>query len=61
MVVELYGVLERADRKQVTVAAWEGHPNAQGHRLIADGLWKVLAKTDGVELVPAAANNANGG
>lgn len=40
--LNLYDVFEGANIPDITVAAWDLHPNAPGHRLIADRLYEEL-------------------
>ena len=37
------------------VAPWDGHPNALGHRLIADGLFAALIADNGGLFSPSGA------
>ena len=48
-VVDLSNVYADRDVEQLTVAAWDNHPNARAHRLIADRLYQELR--DNRELV----------
>jgi hypothetical protein len=41
-VIDLMSVYRGADERSLIVADWDRHPNAQGHRLIADGLYETL-------------------
>lgn len=41
-IVDMTDVYEGYDRKSLYVAEWDYHPNAQGHRLIAERLHQVL-------------------
>ena len=40
-VTDAYG---EVDRKTLWVAAWDRHPNALGHRMIADALYRLIEK-----------------
>jgi hypothetical protein len=40
--LNLFDVFPEADRPTLRVAFWDDHPNAAGHRLIADRLYKEL-------------------
>ena len=41
-VFDLFGVYATADRPSLRVAPWDDHPNADGHRLIADRFYDDL-------------------
>jgi len=41
-VLDLTGVYKGTDERTLIVAPWDRHPNAQGHRLIAEGLHTAL-------------------
>lgn len=45
-VMTLAGVYEGQALKSIIVAEWDGHPNAQGHRLLAERLTKELKTLD---------------
>ena len=41
-VIDLFDVFPEAERPALRVAPWDDHPNAAGHRLIADRLYGQL-------------------
>jgi hypothetical protein len=41
-VLDLSGVYDGYDWRTLVVAPWDNHPNAAGHRLVADRLYEVL-------------------
>jgi hypothetical protein len=43
-VFDLFDVYEGADRPGLRVAPWDDHPNAAGHRLIADRFYDDLTR-----------------
>jgi hypothetical protein len=47
MVINLCDVYERQKKDYVRLAPWDHHPNARGHRLIADRLYQALRDLDG--------------
>jgi len=47
-IVDLSGVYEGRDPAKLRVAEWDKHPNAAGHRLIADGLFAKLRGKKGL-------------
>lgn len=49
LVFDLFGVFPSDDRAALRVAPWDDHPNARGHRLIADAFFAQL-----LEALPAA-------
>jgi hypothetical protein len=44
MALDLTGVYEGQDKNSLIVATWDWHPNAQGHRLIAERLLEALKR-----------------
>ncbi|HEX9728998.1 MAG TPA: SGNH/GDSL hydrolase family protein [Gemmatimonadales bacterium] len=38
-IVDLSGVYDGHELQSLWISAWDGHPNALGHRLVADRLW----------------------
>src|SRR5262249_54169795 len=40
--VDLGAVFKDSDPKEVAVATWDAHPNAKGHKVIADALFEAL-------------------
>jgi lysophospholipase L1-like esterase len=42
IVLNLSGAYENQDEESLVVAYWDKHPNAKGHRLIADHLYQAL-------------------
>lgn len=44
IVLKLSEVFEKQDTKSLMVASWDRHPNAKGHRLIAEQLYEALLK-----------------
>jgi hypothetical protein len=41
-VLDLSGVYDVPDRNSLWVAAWDAHPNARAHRLVADKLFRLV-------------------
>jgi len=41
-ILDLSGLYANKEKESLIVAAWDWHPNAQGHRLIADRLYRAL-------------------
>jgi hypothetical protein len=42
VVIDLEGVYDAHDLEAIRIAPWDLHPNAKGHRLIADRLYEAL-------------------
>jgi hypothetical protein len=42
VVLDLTGVYDQHERRELWVAEWDDHPNALGHRLIADRLYDLI-------------------
>jgi len=40
--IDLFNVFPEAERPALRVAPWDDHPNATGHRMIADLLYRDL-------------------
>ncbi len=40
--LDLTGVYDVPDRQSLWVAEWDAHPNAKGHRLVADKLQSLV-------------------
>ncbi|HET7218514.1 MAG TPA: hypothetical protein VFJ02_10725 [Vicinamibacterales bacterium] len=63
-VIDLFDVFPAPDRQALRVAPWDDHPNAAGHKLIADRLYPALrAFLEGTAFERAASttgNQANG-
>ncbi len=54
-ILDLSGVYDGQDPALIEVAPWDNHPNAIGHRLIAEKLYRVLLDNqDKISLDPAA-------
>jgi len=49
-VIDLTGCYAGHDEQQLRVAEWDRHPNAQGHRLVADRLFEQLTQNDVIPL-----------
>jgi len=41
-VIDLFGVFPAERRPELRVAPWDDHPNAEGHRIVADALYREL-------------------
>lgn len=52
VVVDLFNVFSSQDRAALRVAPWDEHPNATGHRLIADAFYAQL-----IDKLPSAPSN----
>jgi hypothetical protein len=46
--IDLTGVYDGHPADQLTIAAWDDHPNAAGHRLVADRLYAALRGMESV-------------
>jgi hypothetical protein len=57
-VLDLFDIFPEADRPRLRVAPWDDHPNAEGHRLIAERLYRQLVPL--LDNVGAAAGAAPG-
>ena len=60
VVFAIYDVFQGHDRSTLRIASWDEHPNALGHRLIADRLLQELRKNDGalkLGITPASVDN----
>ena len=55
-VVNLADVYEGRDIDTIRLAAWDDHPNALGHQLVADRLYRELAVNQGSLLSMTAAS-----
>jgi D-alanyl-lipoteichoic acid acyltransferase DltB (MBOAT superfamily) len=61
-VLDLFDVFPKAERPALRVAPWDDHPNAAGHRLIADRLYAAIVPfINEVAALRAAAAPAGGG
>jgi hypothetical protein len=61
-VLDLFDVFPKADRPALRVAPWDDHPNAEGHRLVADKLYAAIVPfINQVAAEKAAAAPAGGG
>jgi hypothetical protein len=49
--ISVEGVFDGQDIKHLIIAPWDFHPNATGHRMIADQLYTELMKAGGAELL----------
>jgi hypothetical protein len=49
--ISVEGVFDGQDLKRLIIAPWDFHPNATGHRMIADQLYAELLKAPGAELL----------
>ena len=45
-VLDLSDVYAGSDRNSLWVAEWDAHPNARGHRLIADRLYTLIRQNE---------------
>jgi lysophospholipase L1-like esterase len=50
IVLNLSGAYENQDEESLVVAYWDKHPNAKGHRLIAEHLYRALLENQ--EAIP---------
>ncbi len=57
-IVRITDVYGSANRASLVVAPWDGHPNAAGHRLIADALYREMFKIEALKLGPPAVAQA---
>ena len=61
-ILDLFDVFPKADRPALRVAPWDDHPNAAGHRLVADKLYAAIVPfINQVAAEQAAAAPAGGG
>jgi hypothetical protein len=44
---EPFHAYENVDNEQIIVAEWDSHPNARGHRILADALYQALVQHRG--------------
>jgi hypothetical protein len=52
IVLDISDAYENQDVDSLVVAYWDKHPNAQGHRLIAERLYEALREKDEIPLFP---------
>jgi hypothetical protein len=45
-IIDLTGVYGDVDRSEIAVAPWDSHPNALGHRMVAEMLYERLKETE---------------
>lgn len=60
-VLELKDVFAGRNMAALRLAEWDNHPNAEGHRLIADGLYEVLTRQRDVVFSPGGSGRAHRG
>lgn len=61
--IDLSALYEGQDLKALRVAEWDRHPNARGHRLIADGIYQALKgmhQLPGLESITRETTNGGG-
>jgi hypothetical protein len=59
-VIDLFSIFPGDTRASLRVAPWDDHPNAEGHRLIADQLYGELVRLlDGGALDPSSVSRAS--
>jgi hypothetical protein len=54
-ILQLSGVYDGVSLRSLKIAPWDAHPNAVGHRLIADRLYALLR--DSEDVVPLGLSN----
>lgn len=59
--LSLEGAYGATDPETLSVAPWDGHPNARGHRLLADKLYAVLASPEAQPILGWSAPTASAG
>lgn len=53
-----YSMYKAEPRDKLEIAPWDAHPNAYGHKLIADGLWKAITETKDLTIYTRTATTA---
>ena len=55
LAVDLSDVFGAVGPEELRVAPWDMHPNARGHRMIAEGIWNALRQRQDIPLgIPGA-------
>jgi hypothetical protein len=59
--LSLEGAYGDTDPESLSLAPWDGHPNARGHRLLADKLYAVLTSSEAAPILGWSEATASGG
>ena len=58
-ILDIRGVFTGINPDSLKIASWDKHPNARGHRMIADRLFAELQKSDSLDFARPAGSRSN--